>query len=131
MDCPSPRELSNDSIATGVSRCFEDESIFQFLKLFEAKRISLDVQESLSMEAANTLLSTLKYQLVPLNGIMSQAIPWEEKSAAVKFANKLQKSKRNKLWKKRKRKRVAELSRKVVQDWFAILFKIFSVLMLS
>ncbi|THU48342.1 hypothetical protein C4D60_Mb09t25220 [Musa balbisiana] len=117
LDCPSPRELSNDSIATGVSRCFEDESIFQFLKLFEAKRISLDVQESLSMEAANTLLSTLKYQLVPLNGIMSQAIPWEEKSAAVKFANKLQKSKRNKLWKKRKRKRVAELSRKLREDY--------------
>lgn len=133
MDCPSPRELSpslNDSIATGVSRCFEDESNLQILKLIEAKRISLDVQESLSMEAANTLLSTLKYQLVPLNGITSQAIPWEEKSAAVQFANKLQKSKRNKLWKKKKRKRVAELARKVVQDWFAILVKFLSVLRL-
>ncbi|CAL9043148.1 unnamed protein product [Musa banksii] len=120
LDCPSPRELSpslNDSIATGVSRCFEDESNLQILKLIEAKRISLDVQESLSMEAANTLLSTLKYQLVPLNGFTSQAIPWEEKSAAVKFANKLQKSKRNKLWKKKKRKRVAELARKLREDY--------------
>ncbi|CAL9090568.1 unnamed protein product [Musa acuminata var. zebrina] len=120
LDFPSPRELSpslNDSIATGVSRCFEDESNLQILKLIEAKRISLDVQESLSMEAANTLLSTLKYQLVPLNGITSQAIPWEEKSAAVKFANKLQKSKRNKLWKKKKRKRVAELACKLREDY--------------
>ncbi|CAL9130085.1 unnamed protein product [Musa textilis] len=120
LDCPSPRELSpslNDSIATGVSRCFGDESILQFLKLIEAKRISLDVQESLSMEAANTLLSTLKYQLVPLNGITSQAIPWEEKSVAIKFANKLQKSKRNKLSKKRKRKHVAELACKLREDY--------------
>ncbi|KAJ8459817.1 hypothetical protein OPV22_032743 [Ensete ventricosum] len=120
LDCPSARELSpslSDSIATGVSRCFEDESILPFLKLIESKRISLDVQESLSMEAANTLLSTLKYQLVPLNGITSQAIPWEEKSVVVKFANKLQKSKRNKLWKKRKRKRDAELASKLREDY--------------
>ncbi|XP_076956916.1 U11/U12 small nuclear ribonucleoprotein 59 kDa protein-like [Bidens hawaiensis] len=35
--------------------------------------------------------------------------PWEEKSAAVRLSNKIQKHKRNKLWRKRKRQRVGEM----------------------
>ncbi|PRQ58328.1 putative programmed cell death protein [Rosa chinensis] len=35
--------------------------------------------------------------------------PWEEKSVAVQLSNKICKSKRNKRWRKRKRKRIAEM----------------------
>ncbi|WOL14167.1 U11/U12 small nuclear ribonucleoprotein 59 kDa protein [Canna indica] len=108
---------SNDSIATSFSQRFEDDVVMQTAKLIEAKKVSLDAQESLSIEAANSLLSTLKCQLIPLNAITSQVVPWEERSMAVRYANKLQKSKRNKLWRKRKRKCVAEQARKLREDY--------------
>ncbi|XP_077228164.1 U11/U12 small nuclear ribonucleoprotein isoform X2 [Tasmannia lanceolata] len=83
--------------------------LHRFSEVIKMKRINLNVQESLSLEAANSLLSTLKSQLVPFNVITSQTSSWEERSAAAKLTNKLRKSKRNKRWKQRKRKRVAEI----------------------
>lgn len=77
-------------------------------ELIEAKKISLRTQESLSVEAANSLLSTLREQLLPFDVVTSQNSSWEAKSVAVRLANKIKKAKRNKLWRKRKRKRVAE-----------------------
>lgn len=107
--CPS----SHDSILPDFSQCPENEYVVQIFKLIEAKRTSLDVQTSMSIEAVNSIASTIKHQLLPLDIINNPAVPWEARSEALRFSNKLQKCKRNKLWMKRKRKRVAEQVRKV------------------
>lgn len=85
-----------------------------FSNVIKEKRIHPDVQESLSLEAACSLLSALKNKLAPLNAISSQTGSWEERSMAIKLANKLQKLKRNKHWKKKRRKHVAEMLCKVL-----------------
>ncbi|XP_042378856.1 U11/U12 small nuclear ribonucleoprotein 59 kDa protein-like isoform X2 [Zingiber officinale] len=107
---------SYDSILPDFSQCPENEYVVQIFKLIEAKRTSLDVQTSMSIEAVNSLASTIKYQLLPLDIINNPAVPWESRSEALRFSNKLQKCKRNKLWRKRKRKRVAEQVRKLQED---------------
>ncbi|XP_039123258.1 U11/U12 small nuclear ribonucleoprotein 59 kDa protein [Dioscorea cayenensis subsp. rotundata] len=92
-----------------------DEMQGMHLQIFEtikAKRISLDIQESLSLNAAKSLFFSLKNQLLPFSSIASGLASWEERSATVKLAQKFQKYKRNKHWKKKKRKRVAEMLRK-------------------
>ncbi|KAL5572010.1 hypothetical protein UlMin_021607 [Ulmus minor] len=86
-----------------------DTSVSGFSKVLEDRRIGLESQVSVSVEAANSLMSRLRYLLEPFRVITDEMSPWEEKSAAVRLSNKRQKSKRNKLWRKRKRKRVAEL----------------------
>ncbi|XP_060218511.1 U11/U12 small nuclear ribonucleoprotein 59 kDa protein [Lycium barbarum] len=83
-------------------------SIESFVKFMEHSRINMESQESLSLEAANALISKLRAQLEPFRAITNEMVPWEEKSASVRLANKMHKYKRNKLWRKRKRKRVAE-----------------------
>ncbi|XP_072961381.1 U11/U12 small nuclear ribonucleoprotein 59 kDa protein [Typha angustifolia] len=100
---------SDNSIPSDASQFSPDDRLLQFFKTIKEKRISLDSQESLSKEAANNLYRHLKDQLSPLTAITSQEGPWEERSLAAKLAQKLQKSRRNKRWKKRKRKHVAEL----------------------
>ncbi|KAJ6812588.1 U11/U12 small nuclear ribonucleoprotein 59 kDa protein [Iris pallida] len=105
---------ANDSVLSN-SRCLVNESNdtpLQISEMIKQKRISLTIQESLSLEAANSLILTLKDQLGPLNAITSQTSPWEQRSMAASLAQKLQKAKRNKHWKRRKRRRVAELLRK-------------------
>lgn len=96
--------------------CVQDEDsgtnaifIDRFKKILKDKRISLESQESLSVEAVNALMSKLRAQLEPFRVIVDEATPWEEKSAVVRLSNKIQKNKRNKLWRKRKRKRIAEM----------------------
>ncbi|GLT84619.1 hypothetical protein SLE2022_028400 [Rubroshorea leprosula] len=91
------KELSTDSSVSGV------------LKYLERRGNNLETQESLSVEAANSLMAKLRAQLEPFRYVTDQASPWEEKSATVRLANKMSKSKRNKLWRKRKRRRVAEM----------------------
>ncbi|CAK7348803.1 unnamed protein product [Dovyalis caffra] len=83
-----------------------------FYKYLEDRKIYLETQESLSVNAANTLMSRLRAQLEPFRVIVDAATPWEEKSAAARLSNKILKSKRNKLWRKRKRKRAAEIQAK-------------------
>ncbi|KAF7809143.1 U11/U12 small nuclear ribonucleoprotein 59 kDa protein [Senna tora] len=85
-----------------------EPSVSGFLKCLEDRRVSLETQESLSVEAANSLMSMLRAQLEPFRYISDETSPWEEKCAAATLENKLQKSKRNKLWRKKKRKRIAE-----------------------
>ena len=75
-----------------------DPSVSEFLKYLEDKRIDLETQESLSMEAANSLMSKIRAQLEPFRYVVGEASPWEEKSAAARLPNKIKKSKRNKLW---------------------------------
>lgn len=96
--------------------CVQDEDsgtdaifIDRFKKILKDKRISLESQESLSVDAVNALMSKLRAQLEPFRVIVDEATPWEEKSAVVRLSNKIQKNKRNKLWRKRKRKRIAEM----------------------
>lgn len=84
-----------------------------FLQLIKEKKIDLVAQESLTLKAANSLLYTLKSQLAPFSIITHDSGLWEEKSAAVRLSNKQLKSKRNKRWKKKKRKYVADMRLKV------------------
>ncbi|KAI4314177.1 hypothetical protein L6164_027112 [Bauhinia variegata] len=85
-----------------------EPSVSMFLKCVEDRRVGVETQESLAVEAANALMSELRAKLEPFRYIVDEASPWEEKSAAARLANKLHKSRRNKLWRKRKRKRIAE-----------------------
>ncbi|KAG7990499.1 hypothetical protein I3843_02G028300 [Carya illinoinensis] len=95
-------ETSEDYGSSGIS-------VHRFKKILEDKGVSLESQESLSVEAANALMSKLRAQLEPFKVIIDERTPWEEKSAAVRLSDKIRKYKRNKLWRKRKRKRIAEM----------------------
>ncbi|XP_019081066.1 U11/U12 small nuclear ribonucleoprotein 59 kDa protein isoform X2 [Vitis vinifera] len=86
-----------------------DTSVCGFSKLLEDRTISFESQELCSVEAANALMSKLRFQLEPFRVIADETSPWEEKSAAVRLANKIHKSKRNKRWRKKKRKHIAEM----------------------
>ncbi|KAH7577991.1 hypothetical protein ACOSP7_000910 [Xanthoceras sorbifolium] len=86
-----------------------DPSVSAFSKYLDDRRIDLISQETLSVEAANTLMVKLRAQLEPFRYITDEKSPWEEKAAAVRLVNKAQKSTRNKMWRKRKRKRIAEI----------------------
>ncbi|OIW05707.1 hypothetical protein TanjilG_23493 [Lupinus angustifolius] len=92
-----------------VKRSLNEPYISGVLKCMEDLWVSIETQESLSVEAANSLIVKLKAQLEPFRYVADEASPWEEKSAAVRFENKVHKSKRNKLWRKKKRKRIAEM----------------------
>lgn len=81
----------------------------RFLKFLENNRITLDTREKISVEAANALMAKLKNEVEPFKVISDDKTPWEEKSAAVRLANKMQKHKRNKLWRKRKRRRIGKM----------------------
>ncbi|KAK9279487.1 hypothetical protein L1049_013166 [Liquidambar formosana] len=86
-----------------------ETSTCRLSRFLEDNKINLVSQESLSVEAANSLISKLRVHLEPFKVMTDETSPWEEKSAAVRLANKIQKSKRNKFWRKRKRKRIAEM----------------------
>lgn len=83
--------------------------LYEYLK---DRKIDLEAQESLSVNAANALMSRLRAQLEPFRVIIDDVTPWEEKSTAARLSNKILKSKRNKLWRKRKRQRAAEIRTK-------------------
>lgn len=98
-------------------------SIDAFCKWMGDNKINLEFQERISLEAVNALILRLREQLEPFRVVADERAPWEEKSAAVRLANKTQKFKRNKLWRKRKRKQMAEKLAKVVKPYHAyILF---------
>jgi hypothetical protein len=86
---------------------------YHFVGLASELKITQDTHESLATDAANYLCSQLQHLLAPISAAVNQGGPWEETSAMVRLAQKLQKSKRNKRWRKRKRKHVAELFQKV------------------
>lgn len=83
--------------------------LYEYLK---DRKIDLEAQESLSVNAANALMSRLRAQLEPFRVIIDDSTPWEEKSMAARLSNKILKSKRNKLWRKRKRQCAAEIRTK-------------------
>ncbi|XP_031737698.1 U11/U12 small nuclear ribonucleoprotein 59 kDa protein isoform X2 [Cucumis sativus] len=90
-------EQSTDSLPNG-------SSIGEFCDYLEDRRISLELQESRSVEAAAGLMEKLRAQLHPFRLDTDESSLWE----AVRLSGKLSKAKRNKQWRKRKRKRVAE-----------------------
>lgn len=91
-----------------------DALVGDFSILLEDRRSDLEFQISLTLQAANSLMSKLRIQVEPFRLITDEMSPWEEKSAAVRLSNKIRKSKRNMHWRKRKRKRIAETFAKVV-----------------
>lgn len=90
----------------------ESDAFLQICEMLKERRYSLDDQQALSLEAGHSIVSALKNQLSPLTAATNEASSWEHRSMAVKLSQKLQKAKRNKKWKKKKRKHVAELLRK-------------------
>uniref|UniRef100_A0A2P2KFD1 U11/U12 small nuclear ribonucleoprotein 59 kDa protein isoform X1 n=1 Tax=Rhizophora mucronata TaxID=61149 RepID=A0A2P2KFD1_RHIMU len=88
-----------------------------FSKYLEDKKIDLGMQAFHSVNAANSLMSKLRAQLEPFRFVVDERTPWEEKSAAVRLSEKLLKSKRNKLWRKRKGKRIAEMRAKEREEF--------------
>ncbi|KAK2650240.1 hypothetical protein Ddye_017729 [Dipteronia dyeriana] len=54
-------------------------------------------------------MAKLRVQMEPFRYTADEKTPWEEKSAAFRLVNKAHKSKRNKMWRKRKRKHIAEM----------------------
>ncbi|XP_058735105.1 U11/U12 small nuclear ribonucleoprotein 59 kDa protein [Vicia villosa] len=86
--------------------------LLSFLKCLEDRGVSIETQEALAIETANALMLKLRAQLEPFRYVADDASPWEEKSAVARFANKVHKSKRNQLWRKKKRKRIAEMMAK-------------------
>ncbi|KAI3857337.1 hypothetical protein MKX03_028997 [Papaver bracteatum] len=99
------------------SSFWKAENVHNYLKKLEDtidlakamyKSTDLEVQELLTVEAANSLMLNLKCQIEPFGIFSSETSRWEEKSAAVRLANKIQKCHRNKRWRKKKRKSVAE-----------------------
>lgn len=110
----------NKGSVESVDNFSSDHSVSGFLKYLEDRRIDLESQITLSVEAANYFMGKLRVQLEPFRFVADETTPWEEKSAAIRLANKARKSKRNKLWRKRKRKCVAEMLAKVA--FFLFLF---------
>ncbi|XP_058225730.1 U11/U12 small nuclear ribonucleoprotein 59 kDa protein-like isoform X1 [Rhododendron vialii] len=86
----------------------EDGLMLRLSRFLEENRMDLVSQESLSLQAANAIMLKLGAQLEPFRVVTNETTPWEEKSAVVQLGNKMLKSRRNKQWRKRKRKRIAE-----------------------
>lgn len=105
--------LQVQNLLSSSDGSFGNEVLSEIAKIIKEKKAYAEVQESRALEAAYSLVATLKSQLAPFNFVTNPTSQWEEKSMGVKLAQKQQKQKRNKHWKKRKRKQVAELRRKV------------------
>ncbi|XP_050387652.1 LOW QUALITY PROTEIN: U11/U12 small nuclear ribonucleoprotein 59 kDa protein [Argentina anserina] len=87
----------------------DDAFVSGFSEVLKDRKIDLESQVLQSVEAANSLMAKLRVEIEPFRAITSEMCPWAEKSAAIRLSNKRCKSKRNKLWRKRKRKHIAEM----------------------
>ncbi|GMP61267.1 hypothetical protein CsSME_00023796 [Camellia sinensis var. sinensis] len=95
--------------AVDVDTGSTETSLLSLPRFLDDNKIDLLSRESCPLQAANAIISKLGAQLKPFGVVTNETSPWEEKSAAVRLANKMQKSKRNKNWRKRKRRRIAEM----------------------
>ncbi|XP_062105481.1 U11/U12 small nuclear ribonucleoprotein 59 kDa protein-like [Humulus lupulus] len=86
-----------------------DDSNSGIFKILKDRRIDIESQVSLSVETANSLMFRLRAQIEPFRVLNDEMSPWEEKCAAMRLSNKMKKSKRNKYWRKKKRKLIAEM----------------------
>ncbi|KAL6493986.1 hypothetical protein OROGR_031895 [Orobanche gracilis] len=85
-----------------------DLSMDRFTMFMEDNQIELEFQESMSLDTANAIMSKLRFQLEPFRVVTDGNTQWEEKLAVKRLADKMEKYKRNKLWRRRKRRRIAE-----------------------
>ncbi|TXG62957.1 hypothetical protein EZV62_009951 [Acer yangbiense] len=99
----------NEGSVENIDIRSRDPYVSMFSKYLEDRRIDLKSQEMLSVEAANSVMAKLRAQMEPFRYIADEKTPWEVKSAAVRLVNKAHKFKRNKMWRKRKRKHIAEM----------------------
>ncbi|CAL8123304.1 unnamed protein product [Prunus armeniaca] len=108
------KELEMVRLIKDGKRAEDDDgaSVSEFSEFLKERRINLESQVSLSVEAANALMAKLRVELAPFRAITHEMCPWEEKSAALRLSNKIRKCKRNKRWRKALRKRIAEMSAK-------------------
>ncbi|XP_047963772.1 U11/U12 small nuclear ribonucleoprotein 59 kDa protein isoform X1 [Salvia hispanica] len=83
-------------------------SMTRFSKFMKDNCIGVEFQEMMTLSAVNAVMSKLRFLLEPFRVVAYENSPWEEKSAVKRLADKMEKYKRNKLWRKRKRRRVAE-----------------------
>ncbi|KAJ8427368.1 hypothetical protein Cgig2_000497 [Carnegiea gigantea] len=92
------------------SVCNEEtvDGLDEFSNFLEANRVDFEAQELISVEAANELMSKLRFLLEPFRVVTDEGTPWEEKSAVARLSEKINKSKRNKRWRRRKRQHIAE-----------------------
>ncbi|CAL4959107.1 unnamed protein product [Urochloa decumbens] len=111
-------DSSSAKVPSGSGDSSEDKPL-RFVELARSMGVSQDTHESMATDAANYLCHQLQQLLAPISSAINQSGPWEERSAMVRLAQKLQKAKRNKRWRKRKRKHVAELFEKVA---FIVMF---------
>lgn len=79
-----------------------------FSRVMKDNRIDMSFQESLAINSANAIMSKLRFQMEPFRVVTDEKTAWEEKSAVDRLVDKLKKNKRNKLWQRRKRRRIAE-----------------------
>ncbi|GAB2271767.1 hypothetical protein Dimus_006597 [Dionaea muscipula] len=99
---------ANGSASNGEDEIDGFGSVLGFTKFLEKQGIDIEAQGAVSVEAANAVMSRLRVLLEPFRVVTDEASPWEEKSAMVRLSDRVRKSKRNKGWRKRKRKRIAE-----------------------
>ncbi|KAG2594736.1 U11/U12 small nuclear ribonucleoprotein 59 kDa protein-like isoform X1 [Panicum virgatum] len=109
-------DLSSVNLPSGSADSSEDKHLC-FVELARSMGVSQDTHESMAVDAANYLCHQLQHLLAPIASATNQSGPWEERSAMVRLTQKLQKAKRNKSWRKRKRKHVAELFQKERADY--------------
>ncbi|KAL5228393.1 hypothetical protein ABZP36_016658 [Zizania latifolia] len=109
-------EVSSAKILTEPDGSSADRT-WNFVELARDMKISQDTHESLATDAANYICSQLQNLLAPIYPAVNQGVRWEERSVMIRLTQKLQKSKRNKRWRKRKRKHVAELFQKERADY--------------
>ncbi|KAI3444477.1 hypothetical protein Pfo_001142 [Paulownia fortunei] len=92
----------------GEGKGHGDMSMDRFSEFMKDNQIEVEFQESMSLNTANAIMSKLRFQLEPFRVVTDENSPWEEKSAVKRLADKMEKYKRNKLWRRRKRRRIAE-----------------------
>ncbi|WVZ72903.1 hypothetical protein U9M48_021290 [Paspalum notatum var. saurae] len=109
-------DSSSAKLASGSADSSEDKPLLRLVELARSMGISQDTHESMATDAANYLCHQLHHLLAPISSAVNQSGPWEERSAMVRLTQKLQKSKRNKRWRQRRRKHVAELFQKELAD---------------
>ncbi|CAJ2679101.1 unnamed protein product [Trifolium pratense] len=108
---------SKGPLEEDVTNGSNETYLLSFRKSIEDRGVSIETQEALTVEAVNSLMLKLRDQLEPFRYVADEASPWEEKSAVARFTNKVHKSKRNKLWRKKKRKRIAEMLAKEPEEF--------------
>ncbi|KAK6140811.1 hypothetical protein DH2020_025441 [Rehmannia glutinosa] len=102
------RVKEREGTTEGEGEWHGDMSMDRFSEFMKDNQIEVEFQESMSLNTANAIMSKLRFQLEPFRVVTDGNSPWEEKSAVKRLADKMEKYKRNKLWRRRKRRRIAE-----------------------